>query len=214
MIMGLGNANALQFQDQASGSGDILAGFSSAADFTSYGTNQSHLGLATPTLNTPTTSAGGGLTSGQQYFYVITATNAQGETTASTSVSATPAGANLTDNLSWTQVPGATGYKIYRNTSNSFGSGSLLLFTIASGTTVSSIDTGAVTTAGLPPTAPTGTGLIVQGWSSQAGNLISAQDINGVTTSKFDGSGNYNTNGTQTTAGAEKQYFKENKKKI
>ena len=68
---------------------------------------------------------------GTSYYYEITATNAETETIATGSLGM----ANDTSTLNWTQITGATGYKIYRNTSNSFTSGSLLLTTITNSST-------------------------------------------------------------------------------
>lgn len=113
--------------------------------------------VAIPVLGVPTASTGGSLTSGTTYYYTMTATNAAGQTTQATQVSYAASGTNLTAVLTWTAVPGATGYKIYRSTtSGSFGS-STLLTTIGSGSTVTYSDTGISTSSGTPPGTNTAT---------------------------------------------------------
>ena len=193
-----GAQNALEFQDA---NGDLMSGFGSSGNYTSYGASQNYLNLAVPTLNVPTTSSSGSLTSGTTYYYVLTATNTQGETMASSSVNATPSAGNLTVNLTWTQVTGATGYKLYRNTSNSFTSGSLLLATMINGTTTSYIDSGSATAAGLPPTAPTGAGITLQGWSGQTADLLQLEDAGGNVNGQFNGTGNQLTLGRIAASG-------------
>jgi|GEM_PF-4047265 len=85
------------------------------------------------------------------YYYKITAINGHGETTASTFTTVTPALINSSIKLTWNIVDGATGYRIYRNTSNSWTSGSLLLDEVYD--ELSYIDNGSIAlTPGLPPT--------------------------------------------------------------
>lgn len=175
-------ASMLKMQDANNA---MLANFDANANLTSYGTNTNLLALATPAFTTAST--------GTAFYYVITATNAQGETVVSASLGM----ANATSTLNWTQVLGATGYKIYRNTTNSFTAGSLLRTTITNGTTVAFTDTGAATTAGLPPTAPTGTTLTLGGWSSQSGDLLST---NPGTKIRNNGSVRVFTSGNQANA--------------
>lgn len=82
---------------------------------------------STETISGPTNSIGDSLT----YRYVITAlTDDNGETTASSvkTITTTASGTYHANYLSWDPVDGATGYKVYRNTSGStFTSGSLLI---------------------------------------------------------------------------------------
>lgn len=63
-------------------------------------------------------AAGGSLTNGQAYYYVVTAYTVAGETTASAEVTATPATPSNTINLSWNAVPRAVGYRVYRGTTS------------------------------------------------------------------------------------------------
>jgi hypothetical protein len=113
---------------------------------------------------------------------------------------------NNTSALAWPQVNGATGYKIYRNTTNSFAAGSLLLTTIASGATLTFTDTGAATGVGLPPASVTGSGMVLQGWQGQTSDLLQAKDSTGAVLAKIDATGsltvvNATINGTLTING-------------
>lgn len=105
-----------------------------------------------PTQNTPTLGTGGNLTAGTPYYWVITATNAEGQSLASNQETLTPTAGNLTADLSWTQVTGATGYNIYRSTTSGTFASPALVTTISSGSTTTYDDTGTATTAGAPPT--------------------------------------------------------------
>lgn len=115
--------------------------------------------LFAPTGFSATVASGGALTA-NTYFYKITATRGGGETTASAERSATTSGGNLTINLAWTAVPGATGYNIYRATS----SNAEVLIASVSGTATSYADVGGQTVGtATPPTTNT---------SAQAGRLV------------------------------------------
>ena len=97
--------------------------------------------------------AAGGTLSANTYYYVVTATGVQGtssaETIISNEASATTAAANLTINLSWTQLAGATGYKVYRGTVAA--TENVLIGTITDGSTVTFADTGFAGSAASPP---------------------------------------------------------------
>lgn len=105
-------------------------------------------GVATPVLNAPTTATTGGTLAEATYFYVITATNANGETVKSNEVSQATTGTASTVGLSWTAITGATGYKVYRSTATGTEA---LLETL--GAVTSYTDTGTATTAPTPPTS-------------------------------------------------------------
>lgn len=154
------NANGGKTTIGASSSGFYL---DSSVNLTVSGGNVSVKALAVPVISTVST--------GSSYYYVVTAYNAQGETLASNSVGM----ADNTSTITWSVVPGATGYKLYRNTINSFSSGSLLRTTITVPGTASFLDTGAATGAGLPPTTTTGTKTVVQAWSGQTGDILQLQ---------------------------------------
>lgn len=67
------------------------------------------------------------LTQGQTYYYVVTATVGGVESLPSTPVSFTPTSIYPSVSITWDSVVGASHYTIYRNTTNSFTSGNLLL---------------------------------------------------------------------------------------
>ena len=74
--------------------------------------------LGAPHLNSATASAGGSLTNGTTYYYVITALDGVGgETIASNEKSAMASGGNLSVTLVWDTVPNAFAYNVYRSTS-------------------------------------------------------------------------------------------------
>lgn len=91
---------------------------------TTAGGPYTEIGTATVTDYTDAT-----VTNGTTYYYVVTATNADGESGYSNEASATPqapapsapttltaTAGNVQVALSWTAVTGATGYKVYRST--------------------------------------------------------------------------------------------------
>ena len=109
--------------------------------------------LAAPTALLATANAASGTLAAGTYYYVVTATNGSGFTTASNTASAVLTSAGSVA-LSWTAVVGATSYNVYRSTSLTFGATTLL----ATGVTATSFpDTGAATVAGTPATT-NGTG--------------------------------------------------------
>ena len=171
--------------------GALISKVDANGNATSYGTNNSFLGLATPVISL----ASG--TSGTSFYYAVTAVNAQGETIASNAIGTT----TNTAGVSWTIVPGATSYKVYRNTTNSFGSGSLLISTITNaatiiGSTATFTDSAIAASAGFPPSAPTGSALTVQGWGGQTADLLQLQNSTGTVLAKV------NSSGLLTSAGA------------
>ncbi len=105
--------------------------------------------LAAPSGLTATATSGGALAAGT-YNYEISATTANGETAVGTSASITTTSTGGVA-LSWTAVPGATGYKVYGRTT--FG-----LIASPAGTTYT--DTGVPAT---PGAAPAGAGATVPG---------------------------------------------------
>lgn len=104
--------------------------------------------LSAPTLTAGTTNASGGTFAAATYYWKITAITPVGETTGSTEVNKA-VGANGTQQLSWTVVGGATGYKIYRGTSSN--GQNVLVTTIGSGGTTSYLDTGSSSGAATVP---------------------------------------------------------------
>jgi hypothetical protein len=117
--------------------------------------------VPTNNLNAPvissssTDTTGGTIVKNTQYYYVVTATDSSGESLPS-NIKSQIVGSTTDTNtitINWGAVTSATGYKIYRNTINSFNynsTSSLLLGTTNSETTTF-LDTGIATTAGSPP---------------------------------------------------------------
>src|SRR5262249_47566224 len=92
-------------------------------------------GQSAPPLLAAKEARDGTLDTTKTYFWVITAITPNGETTKSNETSLAPSGTNKTATLTWSQVPNATGYNVYRsNTADSYGASSLLT-TIGSGST-------------------------------------------------------------------------------
>ena len=104
--------------------------------------------LVTPTLTLATKATGGTFAAGT-YFWVVTAVNAAGETTRSNEVTNTLV-LNDQQPLSWTAVPGASSYKVYRGTAA--GAEGTLVTTVA---TTSYTDTGTAGSAATPPASNT-----------------------------------------------------------
>jgi len=92
-----------------------------------------------PTQSASSTATTGGTLAAATYFYRVTAINALGETLASNEVSQVTTGATSTVTVNWTQVFGATGYKIYRSTATGTE-----VFLVAVGAVGTYTDTGAV----------------------------------------------------------------------
>lgn len=115
--------------------------------------------LTPPSMTAPSTATTGGTLAAATYFYKITATRATvvaGETTASLEQSVTTTGSTSTVSLSWAAIAGASGYKIYRSTSNGT---EVLTHTITSGATTSYTDAGDAAGTVQPPSV-NGTGAL------------------------------------------------------
>jgi hypothetical protein len=135
------------------------------SDCSDIGDVLTYIGLAPPGEVSALLIAGGSLPVGTRQFYVITAFNACGETLASQVVSANPTITNRSISLVWSIVSTAIGYKIYRSTTLTFSSPSLLVIL---GVVNTYTDTGAVVLQlGLPPTSSKA-GL----WCGQSASLI------------------------------------------
>jgi len=103
-----------------------------------------------PSGLTVAASTTGGTFAAGTYFWTVTATNTAGETVGSNEATTALTGTTASATLKWTQVPGATGYKVYRGMSA--GHENTLVTTIATGSTVTYTDTGVAGTAATPPT--------------------------------------------------------------
>ena len=98
-------------------------------------------------------SSTAGSLANQEWYWGVTALGANGETTISSVVTATTTSADPSATISWTEVPGAIAYNVYRNSSNSF-TGSVDYYTVTGGSTTSYLDTGAAPTGSkAPPSA-------------------------------------------------------------
>ena len=103
-----------------------------------------------PVARAPSVSNSGGLLTAGNYFYVVTSTTATGESPASNDIFVTTTGSDSAVTLSWSQVPGATGYRVYRG--NFGGAEHTLIATITSPVTVSFTDDGTEATSfAVPP---------------------------------------------------------------
>lgn len=87
-----------------------------ALEYETTGTGTIPAAAAAPTGLAAVLAAGGALTAGTTYRYVVTAVDAAGETVASAEVSAAPAAGNLKVSLDWNDVATATSYRVYRRT--------------------------------------------------------------------------------------------------
>jgi hypothetical protein len=136
---------------------------------TNDGVDQLRIGLDTTTLSAPYGLAAtlgaagdGGVWSGTgAVFYKITATNVAGETVGSAEVTRTVDVTTKRITLTWTQTPGATGYRVWRSGTSGTYSPTALRTTIGSGATVSFIDNGAALSAGTIPTTNTSGGWVL-----------------------------------------------------
>lgn len=88
-------------------------------------------------------------------YYVLTATNATGETVASIEIAADVDVVTKRVTLTWEEVTGATGYKLYRSGTSGTYTTPALCATIASGGTLTYLDDGSACGAGAPPAANT-----------------------------------------------------------
>jgi hypothetical protein len=102
-------------------------------------------GLAVTASGTGGTLAAGG------HYWVITAIDANGETTKSTEVNATTTGTTSSAVLTWNSTNGATGYKVYRGTTTT--NENILVATL--GNVLTYTDTGAAGSSASPPTTNT-----------------------------------------------------------
>lgn len=107
--------------------------------------------LVSPAGLTATPNVGGGTFAAGTYYWVVTGTDALGETTGSNEANAVIA-LNGTATLNWTYLPpGTTGVKVYRGTAP--GAENALIATL--GNVLTYLDTGTVGSAATPPTVNT-----------------------------------------------------------
>ncbi|HEX4774701.1 MAG TPA: hypothetical protein VH234_04240 [Candidatus Saccharimonadales bacterium] len=156
--------------DLQDANGVNIAKFSAAGAFTNYGVSNSLTGLVAPAANS-------GGTSGSSFFYAVAATNGAITTLPGSSVAL----ANNTSTITWSQVAGATGYKVYRSAANNFTAGAsvTLVSTITNGATTSFADSG-VSGSGVTLAAPSVVGLTVQGSTGQGSDSFDVKSAAGV----------------------------------
>ena len=152
-------------------------------------------------------SVGSNLVASTTYYYEITATTSNGETTVSSQVSGIEGSTAYPITLNWVQDTGATGYKIYKSTTLG---GETFLASVSGGSTITYTDSGNIATTGiLTPstnTATTNTNQISLSWNSVPGATY--YDIYRSTSSTFGSSVEYvsntnsfiDTNISQTTS--------------
>jgi hypothetical protein len=108
------------------------------------------MAIPAPVLVSATASTTGGTLAAGSYWYVVTATTANGETVASNQFGVATTGSTSSVVLPWLPVDGATGYKVYRGTSSG-GENKLLTTTTA----LTYTDTGTAGTTATPPVTNT-----------------------------------------------------------
>lgn len=146
---------------------------------------QTGTSLAAPSGLSEALAAGGSLSTGVTVYYKITAFNWSGETTASSEVSASPSGGNLSVALSWSALTGVSGltgfgafcagFKIYRGTSSN---GENKLVATVANTATGYTDTGAAGTTATPPVSNTASTFV-----GSAGLIGGPQTVTGSTPS-------------------------------
>ena len=105
--------------------------------------------LIAPTSLSATGSTSGGTFAAGTFYWVVTATNWQGETTISNEANATLTGSTSSVGLAWSLPVGATGIKVYRGTAAS--AENVLVATL--GAVTSYTDTGSAGVAATPPSS-------------------------------------------------------------
>jgi hypothetical protein len=109
---------------------------------------------AAPVQANAVAHSGGTLSNGTTYFWVVTAINDVGETTASNEKSLAITTPNLSATISWAAATNATGYNIYRGTTT--GAENALVGSVAAGV-LTFLDTGSAGTVQSPPVSNTAT---------------------------------------------------------
>ncbi len=121
-----------------------------------------------PIARVPSVSNSDGSLAAATYYYTVTSTSGTGESPSSNVVSATTTGNNSEVTISWSQVAGATGYKVYRGTSP--GAENTLIATISSPTTASFTDDGTEAISSTSP--PTNIFTASVAWGDNSNNAL------------------------------------------
>lgn len=130
-------------------------------------------GIKNPDAPTLGTSTSGGVLPAATYYYKLTAFNGTIETGVGGEASQVTTGSTSSNSLSWTAVPGATKYRIYRGTATN---AQTVYYESA---TNSFTDTGAVASPGSPPAVGT-----IAGGGSAHTYIVTAVDINNLETDR------------------------------
>lgn len=194
--------NAFQIQNA---SGTALLNYSTSQGvLTTYGGNLTVNGVANPAAPSLTTTGTGGSLAANTYYYRLDAIGTDGSSTTasipSSPGSVTTTGSTSKNTLSWTAVPYATGYDIYR----SIDGGNTWFFNQVSSSTTSIVDNGSTYTwtAGSSVSnlntagginLQTGTGLILDGGASGTYHMQLFDNVNGGNTLTL---ANYNSGGS------------------
>lgn len=119
-----------------------------AIQLTTWANSASVGSILPPVLDHLKTSATGGSLTANTYFYKVTALGAAGQTQGSNELSITTSGRTSANTVTWTAVPGAVSYRVYRGT----GSGSQnTYYEVQHGYSTGFIDTGETALNGGPP---------------------------------------------------------------
>lgn len=102
--------------------------------------------LAAPVQSAAATSGTGGTLAAATYYYVVCSLNPS-ESLKSNERSITTTGSTSSNTITWTAVPGASGYRIFRGTA---AGTETLYYTVGAVTTF--LDIGGAGTSGIPPT--------------------------------------------------------------
>jgi hypothetical protein len=111
--------------------------------------------LAPPVQSALATNTSGGTISAGTYKYIVTAINANGETSASNEQTITTTGSASTVTVTWVAVTGATGYKLYKTSAGGSTGTELLYKTV--GLVTTDTDTSPGSPAGAFPTTNSAT---------------------------------------------------------
>lgn len=158
------------------------AGSSTITNFGMFDTTT--LPISAPTISSATQ---GGTAGSTTYRYILTATNAVGETVGGAEVNVTNGNATLSAGnpitVNWTQITGATGYKLYRTLAGGATNTEVLLATIGSGATVTYSDQGTTPSGASPPTVNSTGGNLIAWGTIQTSQAISAGNVTSATAS-------------------------------
>lgn len=162
---------------------------------TTFGMSQTYASLQAPTAAISVGAAG------SNYYYAVAAYNNAYTTLPGESVGT---GNNSGVTIGWNVVNGATGYRIYRSTTDDFSAGASgvsLVANIANGTTISFTDS-AITGSPATLSGPEGSTLALQAANGQSNAVFKVQDSAGADRLTIDGGGSVATTGNLAVGGS------------